>query len=137
MLVDGAFNFIKLSCCTKTNMAGFDYKLCISSVSCTGGIKDLALLIDSILYFYHRTDYMCPHSGRVLGLIPTVILFFPSVRGLLMILHICVILGFHCEVDEICALLRHYADYSGNLLPTFWDNLLTPSSRVDKSKKKA
>jgi hypothetical protein len=80
---------------------------------------------------------MFSHSGRVLGLIPTVTIFIPSVRGLLMILHICVILGFRCEVDEICALLRYYAEYSGNSLPAFRDNLSAPSSRIDKSKKKA
>ena len=34
----------------------------------------------------------------------------------------CVISGFCCEVDENCALL------GGNFLPTFWDNLLVPTS---------
>jgi hypothetical protein len=33
----------------------------------------------------------------------------------------CEISGFRREVDEICALLRHYAAYSGNSLPTFRD----------------
>jgi len=33
----------------------------------------------------------------------------------------CEISGFRREVDEICALLRHYAAYSGNYLPTFRD----------------
>ena len=30
------------------------------------------------------------------------------------------------EVGEICALLGHYAAYSGNSLPTFRDNLTGP-----------
>jgi len=41
-----------------------------------------------------------------------------------------VISGFHREVDEICALVGYYAASSGNFLPTFWDNLLVPSSWV-------
>jgi len=43
---------------------------------------------------------------------------------------ICMISGFRCEVDEICALLGYYADYSCNSLPTFRDNLSVPSVRV-------
>jgi len=27
------------------------------------------------------------------------------------------------KLSEICTLLRYYAAYSGNSLPTFWDNL--------------
>ena len=46
---------------------------------------------------------------------------------------LCVISGFHVEVDENCALLGYDAASSGNTLPTFRDNLLVPSSRV-KSK---
>jgi hypothetical protein len=130
-------NFIKLSCCRKTNLVGFDYKLCVSSICCTGRIKVLVVLIDSILYFHHRTDYMFSQSGKLLGLIPTVNVFFPSVRGLLMILHICVILDLLREVVENCALLRYYAEYSGNSLPTFRDNLSAPALRVEKSDKKA
>ena len=45
-----------------------------------------------------------------------------------------VILGFRHEVDERYTLLGYYAAYSGNLLPTFRDNLLVPSSGVNKSK---
>jgi hypothetical protein len=47
-----------------------------------------------------------------------------------------VTLGFCCDVDEICALLGYYAASGGNPLPTFWDNVSVPSSRVQKSKKK-
>jgi hypothetical protein len=43
-----------------------------------------------------------------------------------------VILGFRCDVDEICALLGCYAASSGNPLPTFRDNVSVPSSRVKK-----
>jgi len=43
--------------------------------------------------------------------------------------------GFRREVDEICALLRYYAAYSGNFLPTFRVKLSVPSSRVEESKK--
>ena len=32
---------------------------------------------------------------------------------------LCMISGFRCEVDEICALLVYYAVYSGNSLPNF------------------
>jgi len=46
---------------------------------------------------------------------------------------LCVISGFHLEVDENCALLGYDAASSGNSLPTFRDDLLVPSSRV-KSK---
>ena len=37
---------------------------------------------------------------------------------------------------EVSALLVYYAALSGNSLPTFWDNILIPSSRVKKSKKR-
>jgi len=43
--------------------------------------------------------------------------------------------GFRREVDENCALLGCYAASSGNLLPTFWDNLSVPYSRVKNPKK--
>ena len=49
-----------------------------------------------------------------------------------------VISGFCCEVDENCALMGYYTTSSGNFLPTFWDNPLVPSSRVNlNSKRKA
>jgi hypothetical protein len=34
---------------------------------------------------------------------------------------------------EICALLGCYAASSGNYLPTFWDNVSVPSSKVKRS----
>jgi hypothetical protein len=40
------------------------------------------------------------------------------------------------HVDEMCALLGYYAASNGDPLPTFWDNVSVPSSRVEKSKKK-
>jgi len=40
---------------------------------------------------------------------------------------ICVISGFHHEVDENCTFLSYYAAGSGNFLPTFWDSLSVPS----------
>jgi len=52
----------------------------------------------------------------------------------LYFLILCVISGFHHNVDKICALLGYYAAYSGNSLPTFQDNLLVPSSKVKISK---
>jgi hypothetical protein len=39
-----------------------------------------------------------------------------------------VIADFRSEADEKCALLGYYAASSGNLLPTFRDNLSVPSS---------
>jgi hypothetical protein len=33
------------------------------------------------------------------------------------------------QVNEICTLLGYYTVYTGNSLPTFWDNLSFPSSR--------
>jgi hypothetical protein len=36
---------------------------------------------------------------------------------------LCVILFFHRDVDEICALLGHYTTQGGNSIPTFRDNL--------------
>jgi hypothetical protein len=41
-----------------------------------------------------------------------------------------VISNFRREVDEICSLLGCYIANSVNLLPTFRDNILVPSSRV-------
>jgi hypothetical protein len=38
--------------------------------------------------------------------------------------------GFSRELDEICALLGYYTVYSGNSLPTFWDDMSIPSSRT-------
>jgi hypothetical protein len=43
----------------------------------------------------------------------------------------CVISGFRLEIDENFALLGHYAASSGNLLPTFRDNLSVLSSVVE------
>lgn len=37
------------------------------------------------------------------------------------------------HVAEICALLAYYAAHSGNYVPTLWDNLLVPSSRLKNS----
>jgi hypothetical protein len=36
---------------------------------------------------------------------------------------LCIISGFCCDVDEICALLGYYTALSGNSVLTFWDNL--------------
>jgi len=46
----------------------------------------------------------------------------------------CVISSFRRDIDEICALLGHYAAQSGNFLPKFRDDLSVPSSTVNKSK---
>jgi hypothetical protein len=46
-----------------------------------------------------------------------------------------VISGFRREVDEKCALQGYYAASIGNFLPTFRDNLSTPSLRGRESKK--
>jgi len=35
---------------------------------------------------------------------------------------------FRREADEKCVLLGYFTKSSGNLLPTFWDNLSVPSS---------
>jgi hypothetical protein len=40
-------------------------------------------------------------------------------------------------VDKLCTLLGYYTMYSGNSLLKLWDNIVVPSSRVKKSKKKA
>jgi hypothetical protein len=37
---------------------------------------------------------------------------------------------FRHDVDGICALLVYYTASCGNCLPTFWDNVSVPSSRV-------
>ena len=34
------------------------------------------------------------------------------------------------KVDEMCTPLGYYAEYSGNSLPTFWDSVSVPYSRV-------
>jgi len=36
-------------------------------------------------------------------------------------------------VVEICAFQKYYAAYSGNSVPTLWDNLLVPFSRLKNS----
>jgi hypothetical protein len=46
-------------------------------------------------------------------------MFFRNVGKFLL----CVILGFRRDVDEICALLVHYAASSDSSVPTFRDNL--------------
>jgi hypothetical protein len=48
-----------------------------------------------------------------------------------------VISGFRRDADKICIVLSCYAARSGNTLLTFRNQLLVPSSRVEKSKKKA
>jgi hypothetical protein len=52
-------------------------------------------------------------------------------------LFIGMISGFHCGVNEVCALLGCYAASSGNFLPTFRNNLSVPSAKVRQSKKSA
>jgi len=42
----------------------------------------------------------------------------------------CTISGLHCKVDKNCTLLGCYTLCIGNSLPTFWDNLSVPTSRV-------
>ena len=37
------------------------------------------------------------------------------------------------KLDDICTLLGYYRVLSGSSVPTFWDNLSVPSSRVEKS----
>jgi hypothetical protein len=37
-------------------------------------------------------------------------------------------------LDEICTLLGYYAASCGNCLPTSWDNIWLPSSRVESEK---
>jgi hypothetical protein len=49
----------------------------------------------------------------------------------------CVISGFGCDVDEICALLAYYAALTGSSVRTFRNIISVPSSRVKKPKKKA
>ena len=46
-----------------------------------------------------------------------------------------VISDFHSDAHEIFALLGCYTVEIGSYLPTVWDNLLVPSSRVKESKK--
>jgi hypothetical protein len=43
--------------------------------------------------------------------------------------------GFNCGVNESFTLLGCYAAKIGIYLPTFWDNLSVPSSRVKQSRK--
>jgi hypothetical protein len=38
---------------------------------------------------------------------------------------------------EMCAFVAYYAALSGSSVPTFWDNLSVPFSRVKESKMKA
>ena len=56
-----------------------------------------------------------------------------ELKDLLILFHLRVISGFRSEVAENCALLGYYAASSGNILPTFRDNLLVPSSGVTNS----
>jgi hypothetical protein len=47
--------------------------------------------------------------------------------------HLYVISGFRHKVHENCDILGHYVEKSVHSLPTFRDNLLGPSSRVEES----
>ena len=47
----------------------------------------------------------------------------------------CVISNLRLEVDENCSLLGYYAAKSGNLLPTFRDDLSVPFSDFKNPKK--
>jgi hypothetical protein len=46
----------------------------------------------------------------------------------------CVISDFRRDVDEVCALLGHYAALSGSAVSSFRDDISVPSSRVKTSK---
>jgi len=55
--------------------------------------------------------------------------------GFLVGWFICVSSGFRREVADNCALLGCYTASSGNLLPTFRDNLSGPSSGSQESER--
>jgi hypothetical protein len=63
-----------------------------------------------------------------------IITFIPQNLNFICIIKVCtmylfVISGFRRDADEICALLGYNASSSGNLLPTFRDNVSVPSQR--------
>jgi hypothetical protein len=62
-------------------------------------------------------------------------LYIPVTLRLTTLLE-CVISGFGREVDENCALLGYYSASIYNLLPTFQDKLLDPSSDVKNATKR-
>jgi len=42
----------------QTNLLGFHYKLCVSSITRTDFIEGMRVLIGSTLYFHHHVDYI-------------------------------------------------------------------------------
>jgi len=49
---------------------------------------------------------------------------------------LCMMSGFCCKVDENFSLLGCYGARSGTSIPTFWNNLFVPSSRVKNPRRK-
>jgi len=43
-----------------------------------------------------------------------------------------IISGFCCGVTEVLSVLGCYASLTGSGIPTFWDNLLIPSSETNR-----
>ena len=75
----------------QTNLLGFPYKLCESSITRTDFIESVRVLIVSTLCFHHRVDYIF-FQAVMLCLIRTVTFFLSSPQRLLML---------YCTVREV------------------------------------
>jgi hypothetical protein len=64
----------------KTNTLIYDYTPCQSSVSRHDSIKDLAIFLYSKLPFHIHANYICSHCIKMLGLVPSIALTFPSLE---------------------------------------------------------
>jgi len=73
-----------ISLCRESNWHSFDYVLCGSSITRTGCIRDLGVLIDKKLHIHQRVDNISSQTIiRPLGLIRTVTFSFSSLHSLL------------------------------------------------------
>jgi hypothetical protein len=95
-------------------------------------------------WWYLRVPFLClfhyflGHSGTPLSLeyLPLARVIMLSLPIFLRIEWLDIYCPVRCNVVwfEICTHLGYYPAYSGNSLPTFQDNLLSPSSRVKQFK---
>jgi hypothetical protein len=69
----------------KTSTLIYDYKLCQSSITRTGSIKDLGVFTDSKLRFHNHVDYILAQCVKLLGLVRTLTFSISSLDCLYML----------------------------------------------------
>jgi hypothetical protein len=73
-----------ISVTRKTSIITCEYKICESRINRTDTVKDLGVILDTTLYFYHHVDNIFSQSLKLLDLICATIFSFSSTDSLFM-----------------------------------------------------